>query len=103
MQFSTLTMRNTMNTTLTTDSRLAPTAQIEQLSQPVRRVGLVDRAALHLGVALIKWGRRPGSVAQHERRANLLERALLSRERERYVDAERQKAVLRYAQMLRIR
>ena len=26
---------------------------------PVRRVGLLDRAALHVGVALIKWGRRP--------------------------------------------
>lgn len=25
---------------------------------PVRRVGLVDRAAMHLGVALIHWGRR---------------------------------------------
>jgi hypothetical protein len=28
-------------------------------ARPVRRVGLLDRAALHLGVALIKWGRRP--------------------------------------------
>ena len=25
----------------------------------VRRVGLLDRAAKHLGVALIHWGRRP--------------------------------------------
>lgn len=33
----------------------------------VRRVGALDRAAMHLGVALIKWGRRPV-------KANLLER-----------------------------
>lgn len=92
-----------MNTMLTTDSRQAPSVQTVHQRQPVRRVGLVDRAALHLGVALITWGRRPGSAPQSERRANLLERALLSRERDRYVDAERQKAVLRYAQMLRIR
>ncbi|WP_183084938.1 hypothetical protein [Mycetocola manganoxydans] len=34
-----------------------PTPVLEQ--RPVRRVGLVDRAALHLGVALVTWGRRP--------------------------------------------
>ena len=28
-------------------------------THPLRRVGLVDRAAMHLGVALIHWGRRP--------------------------------------------
>ncbi|MBG6239187.1 hypothetical protein IWX78_002166 [Mycetocola sp. CAN_C7] len=28
-------------------------------SRPVRRVGLLDRAALRVGVALITWGRRP--------------------------------------------
>ena len=92
-----------MNTTLTTDDRLKPSVQLEQRAQPVRRVGLVDRAALHLGVALVKWGRRPVAAPRYERRANLLERALLSNERDRYVDAERQKAVLRYAQMLRMR
>jgi hypothetical protein len=27
--------------------------------RPVRRVALLDRIALHLGVALIRWGRRP--------------------------------------------
>ena len=31
-------------------------------SHPVRRVGLIDRAAMHLGVALIRWGRRPVGV-----------------------------------------
>jgi hypothetical protein len=28
-------------------------------AHPVRRVGVLDRAAMHLGVALIHWGRRP--------------------------------------------
>lgn len=28
-------------------------------AQSVRRVGPIDRAAMHLGVALIKWSRRP--------------------------------------------
>jgi len=28
----------------------------------VRRVGPLDRAALHLGMALIRWGRRPLAV-----------------------------------------
>jgi len=26
---------------------------------PLRRVGVLDRAAMHLGLALIHWGRRP--------------------------------------------
>ena len=37
-------------------------------SYPVRRVGPLDRAALHLGVALIKWGRRPVKVDPRELR-----------------------------------
>ncbi len=91
-----------MNTTLTTESRPIPTVR-EHEPQPVRRVGLIDRAALHLGIALIKWGRRPSGAPQNERRANLLERALLSNERDRVLDAERQRTVLLYGQMLRMR
>ncbi|MEO5920602.1 MAG: hypothetical protein ABIQ01_05605 [Pseudolysinimonas sp.] len=91
-----------MNTTLTTHRRLE-TAHEEQHPQPVRRVGLVDRAALHVGIALIKWGRRPSAAPRNERRANLLERALLSNRADQHIDAERQKAVLQYAQMLRLR
>ena len=36
-------------------------------THPVRRVGLVDRAAMHLGVALIRWGRRPVRGRRRER------------------------------------
>jgi hypothetical protein len=32
-----------------------------------RRVGLLDRAAMHLGVALIHWGRRPVRPRRRER------------------------------------
>lgn len=51
-------------------------------SRPVRRVNLLDRFALHLGVALIKWGRRPLAVETNERRAQRFEQHLarLSRE-----------------------
>ena len=70
-----------MNTTLATDSR-HETSVHEQHPQPVRRVGILDRAALHLGVALIKWGRRPGATPARERRANRVELALLHRDRQ---------------------
>jgi hypothetical protein len=93
-----------MNATLAT-----PTAETRHPVQPlhplpVRRVGLVDRAALHLGVALIKWGRRPAaSAATHERRANRLERALARNRREAHVAAQREAAFTEYALMTRIR
>lgn len=73
-----------MNTTLTTSRRrqLHPATEALQLPpEPARRVGLLDRAALHLGVALIKWGRRPGAPVR-ERRANRAELALLHRDRQ---------------------
>jgi len=68
-----------MNTTLATERRHEPSVQ---QPQPVRRVGLLDRAALHLGVALIKWGRRPGATPARERRINRAELALLHRDRQ---------------------
>ena len=48
-----------------------------------RRVGMLDRIALHVGVALIKWGRRPRVVASHERRANRVTQQFARLERER--------------------
>ncbi|WP_394769371.1 hypothetical protein [Lacisediminihabitans sp.] len=51
--------------------------------RPVRRVSLLDRAALHLGVALIKWGRRPLDVESRERRARRVELHIARLERER--------------------
>jgi hypothetical protein len=75
---------------------------LHPLPHPVRRVGLVDRAALHLGVALIKWGRRPGLGAA-ERRATALERALVRQARDQRVAAERDRAVLNYSQLTLVR
>ena len=43
-----------MNAVLTAPSRVQ-----HPPSAPVRRVGLVDRLALRIGLALIVWGRRP--------------------------------------------
>ncbi|WEO76582.1 hypothetical protein BJQ94_14600 [Cryobacterium sp. SO2] len=36
-------------------------------THPVRRVGALDRAAMHLGVALIHWGRRPAKARRRPR------------------------------------
>jgi len=75
-----------MTNTLTT--RPGRTAQHEhqptELVVIVRRVNLLDRTALHLGVALVKWSRRPLELETRERRANLAEQHLarLARERE---------------------
>lgn len=71
-----------MNTTLTTDRRLESAIQYEQQPQAARRVSILDRAALQLGIALIKWGRRPGARAASERRVTRAELALLHRERQ---------------------
>jgi hypothetical protein len=64
-------------------STLTPARPVEQERQrnsnqqhPVRRVSPIDRLALHLGLALIKWGRRPQELESRERRANRVEQAL---------------------------
>jgi hypothetical protein len=76
-----------MNTQLST----VPSRHSEEHHPPhqlhpgaVRRVGLLDRAALHLGLALITWGRRPSLVQSRERRVNRVEASVarLARERE---------------------
>jgi len=75
-----------MNTILSTASRRhdhPPSPASGYPATPPRRVGRVDRLALHLGVALIKWGRRPGPFESRERRASRYEQhiARLARER----------------------
>lgn len=70
-----------MNTTLsTTFGRHGHPPQPVRLS---RRVSLLDRAALHLGVALIAWGRRPLAVESRERRATRVEQHVARQGRER--------------------
>ena len=74
-----------MNASLSTVSR-----RLDHPPQPtvltVRRVRLLDRLALHLGVALIKWGRRPLKADSRERRANRIEQQLARLERERQAE-----------------
>jgi len=72
-----------MNTTLSTAPRRREhPPHLAIVSQPVRRVGLLDRLALHIGIALIAWGRRPYAVDTRERRANRIEQELARLERE---------------------
>ncbi|MFM9918772.1 hypothetical protein [Lacisediminihabitans sp. H27-G8] len=59
-----------------------PTPQLAAPRQ-ARRVSLVDRAALRLGLALITWGRRPLELESRERRARYAEQYLARLERER--------------------
>lgn len=92
-----------MNATQTTHPRLdiAHDEQHEHgLSrQKVRRVGMIDRAALHLGIALIKWGRRPDAAPlKHERLANRTERTLA-----RVAAESRHRSGREYALMLNMR
>ncbi|MEY2849768.1 MAG: hypothetical protein RI885_2435 [Actinomycetota bacterium] len=53
-----------MNNTVMTPPGLHPhpPQQTASVAARTRRVGVVDRLALHVGVALIKWGRRPRAV-----------------------------------------
>jgi hypothetical protein len=74
-----------MNTTLSTapGRHDHPPHESEQYKPNLaRRVGPLDRVALHLGVALIKWGRRPKPVESRERRANRVEQELARLARE---------------------
>ena len=75
-----------MNSTLTTVRSRHDHPPIQTQPHPVRRVGTLDRIALHLGVALIKWGRRPQVVESRERRANRYEQQLARLERERHYE-----------------
>ncbi len=49
---------------------------------PTRKVGLADRVALRLGLALITWSRRTYRPESRERRASLFEQHLARTERE---------------------
>lgn len=75
-------MNTTLSTTLGRHDH-PPQSVGGQPQHLVRRVSLLDRAALHLGVALITWGRRPLAVESRERRANRAEQHLARLDRER--------------------
>jgi hypothetical protein len=77
-----------MNTTLSTiHGRHDHPPHLERASETVvRHVGFLDRFALHLGIALIKWGRRPRAVESRERRATRVEQQLARLARERHAE-----------------
>lgn len=50
---------------------------------PARRVSLVDRVALHLGIALVQWSRRSSVAVHHDRRATRVRQELDREQRER--------------------
>lgn len=70
-----------MNSTLTAERRHdhPPDPHADRL----RPLSPLDRAALHLGIALIRWGRRSSPRPEAERRATRLERAIALQERNR--------------------
>lgn len=76
-----------MNTTLSrTRQEHPPQLEIILETQHVNRVGLVDRIALHLGLALITWSRRTHRAESRERRAHQYELHLARLERERAIE-----------------
>ena len=54
-------------------------------TRPARRIGLLDRLALHVGVALIRWGRRPTRTRRARPELNY-EAELARQERDRLRD-----------------
>ena len=63
-----------MNATLTTAPGRHDHPPETTHEYTARRVGTLDRLALHLGVALIKWGRRPQPARRATRREQYLAR-----------------------------
>lgn len=85
-----------MKTTLATDRVRhdhppQPPVGQQPVLAPARRVGLFDRAALHLGVALVKWGRRPVKPRRHR----LTRTQVDDLTRREVAEAERQREELR--------
>jgi hypothetical protein len=71
-----------MNSTLTTERRHEH--QQQTALPPLRRLSLADRAALHVGIALIRWSRRPAATAPRYRRTvSPADRARIVRDAER--------------------
>jgi hypothetical protein len=60
----------------------------------IRPLGALDRAALHLGVALIRWGRRPAKSTRERTRRERTRRDRPTLSREAY-EAHRQAEALR--------
>ena len=80
-----------MNATLSETRQLRPPQpEVQVETRPVPRVSLLDRVALHVGLALITWSRRTLATAEtRERRAHQYEQHLARLERERVAERMR--------------
>lgn len=75
---------NTMTTQPSHPPQERPTrASTASTTVPARRVSLVDRVALHLGIALVQWSRRSSVAVHHDRRAARVRQELDREQRER--------------------
>jgi hypothetical protein len=74
-----------MNTLSPARRRPLPGHPPNTAAPPVRRgrVSLLDRLALHLGLALVQWSRRSTVAVRHERRATHVQQHLARERRER--------------------
>ena len=76
-----------MNTTMTATrpgrQQQHPPSPTLDTRAPARRVGLIDRLALRLGVALVAWSRRPRDLDSRDRLARRVEREISTEQRER--------------------
>jgi hypothetical protein len=78
-----ITASNNAVSTVSGRHRHPPQPVYTREPRPARRVSVLDRAALHLGLALITWGRRPLRVDSRARSTNRAEQELARLERER--------------------
>ena len=76
-----------MNTTMTATrpgrQQQHPPSSTLNTRAPARRVGLVDRLALRLGVALVAWSRRPRELDSRDQLARRVQREMSTELRER--------------------
>ncbi|KQV24556.1 MULTISPECIES: hypothetical protein [unclassified Microcella] len=74
-----------MNTTTTRPSHPQPVrpSRPRTRSVPARRIGLIDRIALHVGIALVQWSRRSTVAVRHDHRATRVNQELAREQRER--------------------
>lgn len=76
-----------MNTTMTAArpgrQQQHPPSPTNTTRAPARRVGLIDRLALRLGVALVAWSRRPRELDSRDQLARHVQREMSTEQRER--------------------
>ncbi len=79
----TLLMNTAMTATRPGRQQQHPPSPTLDNRAPARRVGLIDRLALRLGVALVAWSRRPRELDSRDRLSRRVEREMSTEQRER--------------------